>query len=164
MAEVVLSEELPDIFGGVEFRRVGRQRQERDVFRHGETFVGLVPSSAVENDDGVSARGDAFADFREMQGHGFGVDPGQHQGSPGASIRTNGAEEIGRTMPCIPGCRWPGATLCPKAGERPLLADTGFVLPPDLDGFAGGRGRQRPGYERGKVFLYVSWASGSLFG
>jgi len=145
MAEQVLPEELPDVLCRVEFRRVGRQRQERDVFRDCETLAGLVPSSAVENDDGVSALGDAFADFGEMQGHGFGVDLGQHQGSPGAALRTNGAEEIGRAMPGIAGCGGPRATPCPKAGERSLLADPGFVLPPDLEGFAGSRGRQRLG-------------------
>jgi hypothetical protein len=37
-------------------------------------------------------------------------------------------------------------------------------LKPDLDWFAGGRGRQRPSYQVGKVSLKVSWPAASFFG
>lgn len=95
MAELVLSEELPDIFYGVEFRGVGWQRQERNVFRHDETASALVPSGTVENDDGMRVRADAFGDFGEMQAHGFGIDPGQYQGCSRTPVGADGAKQVG---------------------------------------------------------------------
>src|SRR5712692_11284713 len=52
VGEPVVADELPDVFNRVEFRAFGRQRDERDVWRHDE-LVGQVPSGLVE--DGASA-------------------------------------------------------------------------------------------------------------
>ncbi len=129
MTEQVLSEELPYIFGRVELWRIGRQGQEGDVFRDGEPTAGLMPSRSIENDDGMGAVGNAFCNLGQMQGHGFGIDLGEHQGCSRATLGSNGAEEINRTMARIAG-RWrPGAASRPKAGERSLLADTTVPAP-----------------------------------
>ena len=86
--------ELPDIFLGVELRRTRRQRQERDVFGSLEVF-GAVPSSLIENENGVCAGGDFRCDFVEMELHGLGVASGQHEGSAGSALGAYRAEQVG---------------------------------------------------------------------
>ena len=86
--------ELPDIFLRVELRRTRRQRQERDVFGSLEVF-GAVPSSLIENENGVCAGGDFRCDFVEMELHGLGVASGQHEGSAGSALGAYRAEQIG---------------------------------------------------------------------
>ncbi len=39
-------------------------------------------------------------------------------------------------------CRRPAAAACPHTGQPALLADPGFILPPDLERFVGSVGRQ----------------------
>src|SRR5208282_952218 len=56
--ELVLAHIFPDIFDRIEFRRVGRQVNQRDVFWDHE-FAGDMPSSAIQNERRVTALGDA---------------------------------------------------------------------------------------------------------
>src|SRR3981081_1042606 len=86
--------ELPDVFLRVELWRTRRQRQERDVFGSLEVF-GAVPSSLIENENGVCAGGDFRCDFVEMELHGLGVASGQHEGSAGSAVGAYRAEQIG---------------------------------------------------------------------
>ena len=56
--ELVLAQIFPDIFDRVEFRRVGRQMNQRDVFWDRE-FAGDMPSSSIQNERRVTALGNA---------------------------------------------------------------------------------------------------------
>ena len=49
MAQVVLAQELPDVLDRIEFRTVGRQMQQTDVFRHLQLVPRLVPAGAIEH-------------------------------------------------------------------------------------------------------------------
>src|SRR5258708_4776636 len=164
VAQEILPEEFPDVFHWVEFRSIGWQRHQGDVLGNIESSAGLVPAGAVENEDGVGAWPNALADLFEVQVHSLGTDGGQNEGRAGASVRTHGAKQIDRAVPLIAWCRRPGPSPRPQAGQRSLLADPRFVLPPDLERLADRRGGERFGYELREVFLYASWAAASLRG
>jgi hypothetical protein len=70
------------------------------------------------------------ADFGQVQIHRRGVGVGQDERRPGVTRRANGPENIGPFIPAIARRGWARAALGPKPGQRPLLADTRFVLPP----------------------------------
>jgi hypothetical protein len=98
-------------------------------------FVGCVPACAIHKDDGVGLCGDVAADLVEMQLHGFGVGPWQHESGPCASPWAYGSKQIGVLIALV--CRLLRARslFCPHSGLSILLANTRFVLEPDLDGF-----------------------------
>jgi hypothetical protein len=123
-----------------------------------------MPAGAIENEDGVGAWPNALADLVEMQVHGLGIDGGQNEGGADAAVGTDGAEQIDRAVPLIARCRRPGTSPRPEAGQRALLADPRFVLPPDLERLTDRRGGEPLGYELREVFLYASWAAASLRG
>ena len=77
--QVIFAQELPDIFGRIELRAFGRQRQERDICRNGE-FVRRVPTSLIEKQHGMRARRNFFGDFGEMQIHRKSIAPGHDEG------------------------------------------------------------------------------------
>ena len=52
--EFVAAQVFPDVFDGIEFGRIGRQRNQRDVVRHGEAF-GDVITCAVEDEGGFKS-------------------------------------------------------------------------------------------------------------
>src|SRR4051812_50062995 len=68
-----------------------------------------------------------------MQAHGLRVASGQHQGRALALLRADRPEDVDRTRPLIVRGAGPGAPSGPAAGNLVLLADTGLVLPPQLD-------------------------------
>jgi len=72
VCEVVLAQELPDVLDGIEFGRVGRQRQQRDVGRQIDDGL-LVIAGAIHDQDGMGARRDGTADRIEMRGHRLGI-------------------------------------------------------------------------------------------
>jgi hypothetical protein len=92
-----------------------------------------MPSSLIDDQDGVSAGIDGGADFRQMGVHRFGIAPGQNQTDTLALLRTDGAEDIGPLGALIVrragSCSTPG----PAARDLVLLADPGFVLKPEFD-------------------------------
>ena len=48
-AELVAAQVVPDVLHRIEFRRVGWQRQQRDVVWHAQPFAALMPASTVAN-------------------------------------------------------------------------------------------------------------------
>ena len=86
--EEVMPEELPQIFDRVEFRAVGRQRQQREVVGDAQG-LGAVSARLVEDDDRVAVGGDVLADLGQMQAHGFGVDGGQYERGGGTAARAD---------------------------------------------------------------------------
>jgi hypothetical protein len=61
-----LAQVLPDVLHGIEFGRVRRQPDRRDVLGHDE-IRRAVPASAVEEKHGLRADRDVAADFLEME-------------------------------------------------------------------------------------------------
>ena len=73
---------------------------------------GAMPSSLIEHDNGVGARGHFHCDHVEMKLHGFGVAGGQHEGSAGSAFGAYRAEQIGRLR----------ALIMIALGREPFLA------------------------------------------
>jgi hypothetical protein len=131
IGEPVVAHELPDIFLGVEFGAFGRQRNEGDVVRHGETSR-HVPAGLIDQEHGVGARRHGFGDRDEMQVHRLGIASGQDQGRALAFLWADRTEDVGRSGALIAGRARTGAALGPPAGDLVLLADTRLVLEPNL--------------------------------
>src|SRR3954451_13959612 len=68
-----------------------------------------------------------------MQAHGLRVASGQHQGRALALLRADCSEDVDRTRPLIVRGAGSGSPPGPAARDLVLLADTGLVLPPQLD-------------------------------
>ena len=107
---------------------------------------------------------DGARDFGQVGRHRLGVDGGQDQACGHAAGRADRAKQIGPLIACVARRTGSGAAPGPDAGQGSLLADPGFILEPDLDGFALRSLRDRRRYRRTAVFLKASWASGSVFG
>ena len=69
---------MPDPLDWVELGAVGRQDDERDVFRHDE-IAAPVPAGAVENQDGMRVGGRGKGEVVEEDVHRAGVDEGQDE-------------------------------------------------------------------------------------
>lgn len=76
--EPVVAHELPHVLDRVELGAFRRQRQQGDVGGH-DKRAGAMPSGPIEEQHGMSARRDGGRDFRQMQGHAFGIAPRQHE-------------------------------------------------------------------------------------
>ena len=123
-----------------------------------------MPSGAVDLHQAVRARCDVAADFGKMLAHGLKVERRHDKACTHAARRAHGAEYVGPGVATITRCRRSAAAGRPHAGLRALLAYAGFILPPDLQRFAGSVGRQGGRYQVGKVFLCVCWAAASCSG
>ena len=95
IGQPVVAHELPGVLHRVEFRRSGRQGQERGVVGNVELFRG-VQAGLIEHDNGVGAGCHLGGDFLHMPLHGLGVAARQHQGRAGAASRADGADYVGR--------------------------------------------------------------------
>ncbi len=99
--EEVLAEVLPDIFLGVEFRAVGRQRQQCDVVGHFESTPFLMPARTVDDNDGMGALRHFFGDFCQMKAHGLAIGAGHDQGRARVARGADRAEDIGIGMALV---------------------------------------------------------------
>jgi hypothetical protein len=95
-----------------------------------------MPSSLIDDQDGVSAGIDGGADFRQMGVHRFGIAPRQNQTDTLALLRTDSTEDIGPLGALIVRRAGSRSALGPAARDLVLLADAGFVLEPDFDLYA----------------------------
>jgi len=95
-----------------------------------------MPSRPIYDEQGDCSRSDAFPDFSQMHGHGFVVDGRQHQSCANATGRANGAEQIRPGKTPVARRARAAAAPGPDAGQRALLANSCFVLEPDLDRLA----------------------------
>ena len=111
-----------------------------------------MPSGLIHDQDGMGAWGDGCGYLLEMERHGGGVAERQDQARALAVLRTDGAEDGGRTGALIMRCTGPGAASGPAPGDLVLLADAGFVLEPDLYRCAGGLAVRDVLHEAGEVF------------
>lgn len=156
IAELVLAQELPDVLDWIEFGRIRRQFEQAEIFRNFEFPAGLMPPSAVEHDDGVASGCDVTTDLGEVQVHGFAVDVRQNERRSEIAFRTDGTEQIGPGVTLVARCARSGAALGPDAGQRALLPDAGFVLPPDFDRLVARVRRDAGADQIRKVFLCAS--------
>ena len=63
----------------------------------------------------------------------MGVGLWQDQSSAAVARRTDGTKDIGPFVTLIAQRRWTAAPPGPDIGQRALLADSGFILPPEFD-------------------------------
>ena len=158
VGEPIIAHVLPDVLDGVEFGRLGRQRDERYVFRHGQ-LRGDVPSGPIHEQNGVSAGLDGKRDLLEVQRHGLCV-AGRHDETGRLAERgTDRAEDIGRGGSLILQGERSRAAFRPASRDLVLLTDAGFVLEPDFEGLAAGRGDRRQDVR--DFFLNASTAASS---
>jgi hypothetical protein len=127
---MVLAQELPDVLDGVQLGRIGRQLEQTDIAWDAQLFARLMPSGSIEEQDGVTALRHLAADLLEMQVHRLGVGIGHDQGRADVTTRTDSAEYVGPFVALIARGGWSAAALGPDAGQRALLANAGFILPP----------------------------------
>ena len=80
---------------------------------------------------------DDAADLLQMLVHGRGVASGHDETGALAFLGADRSEDVGMGGQLVLGCRGPASAACPATGQSVLLADTGFVLLPNLDRRAG---------------------------
>lgn len=122
---------------------------------------GGVPAGLVEQHDGMGAGRDQGADLLEMGLHGRSIAPGHDQTGRLGFLGADGAEDVGGPGALVVRRTGPRATSGPAPGQPVLLADTGFVLEPDLDLDTGFQARRDPAQLGGEVFLNTVIAPGS---
>ena len=161
--EFVAAQIFPDVFDRIEFRSVGWQTHKGDVFRDRERGGNMI-AGAIEDESGMATSRYLSADSSEMQRHSFGVGCGHDQTCCDATLRTGRTEQVGPIVASVVRRAGSRSTLGPDAGQRPLLADPGFILEPDFDRLVFGAVGDLRHDCRGEVFLNVSWASSSACG
>lgn len=164
MSEEVLAQELPDVLDRVEFGRIGRQGQQADIFGQPQPPSGLMPSGAIDGDDGVGTGLDGLSDRGEVVVHRLAADFGHDQSDAEITRGTDGAEDIGEVVALIADRGGTCAFQRPDIGQAALLADPGLILPPQFDRLGAGVLGDRLGDQAGEVFLCAAWASGSACG
>src|SRR6478735_7430193 len=91
-----------------------------------------MPSSLVDEEDGMGSRCDRLGDFGQMQVHRLGIAGRHDQGGSLSLLRADGTEDVGRCGSLIPRSARASAALGPPAGDLILLADTSLVLEPNF--------------------------------
>src|SRR4051794_4695421 len=150
---------LPDVLNRVQFGRSGRKQHEREIVWHDE-ILGAVPSGPVHQHDPMGSGSHGLRDLGQVQAHGPRVASRQDQGRALALLGADCSEDVDRTRPLIMRGARPGAPSGPAPGDLVLLADTGLVLPPQLDRGALREARPDRLQGGGETFLKSSSASG----
>ena len=141
VSELVLAQVRPDVFDGVEFRRIRRKRDGGDVGRN-HKLIAAMPAGTIVDEDPVRAGHDGFGDFCKVLVHGFGIGVGHDDGRARRTLRADRTEEIGPFVTGIANRARPAALARPKPRQRAFLAYAGLVLKPDFDGLVPGMLRQ----------------------
>jgi len=139
VAEEVVFEVLPGLFGAIALWGVGRDIEQGDIAGNAQR-LGAVPAGPVGDHGGVDMRGKSCADFIEVQLHHGGVGAGQNQPDGALARWTERTEDIGVLVTRIEGHRWPRAFGSPAVSAAAFLPDAGFILAPQFDSLAGMRG------------------------
>ncbi len=95
----------------------------------------------------------AATDLGQVDVHGLDIDVRQHDGRADAALRADGTEQMDRVAAMVAQRTRARAARRPHAGQRALLANTGFVHEPDLDRFARRRRRQACCHKTGELPL-----------
>lgn len=92
------------------------------------------------------------ADLVEVELHGRSVGKQQRHGCSLAARRADGAEQVYALIALVGGLPGPRATARPLLHDTVLLANSGFILKPHLDGLALRRSARWASSVRGKPF------------
>jgi hypothetical protein len=132
MREEALAQVEPDALDWVELGAAGRQRQERDIVRHGELWREM-PAGPVEEQHGVGAGCQLLGEGSQEQRHGLGRGAwqGQRKGLLGAGPA--GGEQVEAVVALIREAGRAHAALVPAVADPALLAEPRFILAPELD-------------------------------
>ncbi len=95
VAQLVLPQELPDVFHGVQLGAVGRQAQQGEVARHAQAPAGLVPARPIEHQQRMVTEGHGLADLGQVQVHHLAVGERQHQARAHAALGAHRPEQVG---------------------------------------------------------------------
>ena len=98
------------------------------------------------------ARRDVATDLCEVQVHHIAVGYRQNERDAGIARGTDGAKQIRPIAALVARGPRSAAALGPNPGQRPLLADAGFVRPPKLDRLVARMRWDGVGNQIGKVF------------
>jgi len=126
VSDVVLAQVIPEMFDRVEFRAVGRERQQVEGGGNLQGG-GAVPTGAIQQHQAMVV-GKTSGGVRQEQGHGFGIHPGQDQRAEFAIEGADGGQAVDELADdLVPddgaqGPRGPATALIADAAE------TGFVL------------------------------------
>src|ERR1700675_1264337 len=94
-----------------------------------------------------------------MSVHGIDIDLRHHDRGANPARRASRAEQVSRGETVIPERARPGPAPGPDAGQGTLLANSRFILPPELNWLARRAVRDRGAHQAGEVFF-----KGFLFG
>ena len=78
-------------------------------------------AGAIEDEDGVSVRGDLFGYLLQVQVHRLRVRARQDEGGGQAALRADGAEDVGPFITLIARRARTRAAFGPHTGQRALL-------------------------------------------
>jgi len=161
--EGFLPKVVPEVFDGIEFGRIGRERKKVHVVRDAE-ILRRVPACAVHDHDDEFL-GMADADLFEEEAHHRRVDRREDEGVEDAVGRRNSGIGVGELL------NYRGVNERPTGEGSPTtpgIADPSescFVVKHDTQGSAFGFRHDffRPD-DLGEFFLNSSWARGSVLG
>ena len=158
VGEPVIAHELPDVLDRVELGASRRQRQQGDV--GGDDQLGRpVPSGLIEDDDGMGTVRHVEGDLFKMHAHRLAVAAGHDDACSLAFSRADCTKDPCRGTPLITRGRGARAALGPAPGELGLLADPGFILPPQLYGRSLGKALADLRQTGGEAFLKMAMSS-----
>ncbi len=118
-----------------------------------------MPPGPIHEQNGVSAGLDGKRDLLEVQRHGLCVAGRQDETGRLAECGTDRAENIGRGRSLILQGERSRAAFRPASRDFVLLTDAGFVLEPEFEWLAAGRGDRRQ--EVRDFFLKAATAASS---
>ena len=102
----VLTHEVPEVLNRVQFRRLRRQWQDRDVAWDDE-IIGHVPARLIHDENGMRIIGHVSGDFSQVLRHRVGVAPWHDQRRRFAQLGADGTEDVGRAGSLVVWCGWP---------------------------------------------------------
>lgn len=114
-----------------------RRRQQGDVVGDHEV-AGDVPARAIGDQRGVHPRINGAADLGEVLVDGRGVATRNDKARTFALLGADRAKDIGGGGTLVLGRGGSAALARATSWRGVVLADAGFVLPPEFDGCAGG--------------------------
>ena len=114
-----------------------------------------MPSSLINDENGMSTQAHLGRDFFEVPLHGLGVAAGQNEGGADAACGADGAEDIGRLGALILRRSGPGSPPCPTPGDVGFLTNAGFILELNLYCGIGRQGLAERRHTGGEVFFKI---------
>lgn len=152
-------EKVPKIFDRVEFGRVRRKLDKRDVFGDLE-MLGAMEAGTIPHHDCMLILGQGLRKLLQEDIDHFRIQAWAQQAFCLARLRAHSADHPEIIVLGLAHRAWSRAGRRPHASDGPLLAKAGFVLKKDLQAFAG----LLPGdfgKLLGELFLKSACASGS---